>query len=88
MNSDVFKRYEESKKLSDLINKNDMSKCWALCLSEKRDDLGQWRGYVDDGCGISIGFKSDFFVLVETITHLFDENEKVSFKKVRCSKNR
>ncbi len=31
-------------------------KCWAFCLSEKRDDLGQWRGYADDGKGLSIGF--------------------------------
>lgn len=86
LNSDVFKRYEESKKLSDLINKYDMSKCWVFCLSEKRDDLGQWRGYADDGRGISIGFKSDFFVLVETITHLLDEKEDAFFKKVKYSK--
>lgn len=31
-------------------------KCWAFCLSEKRDDLGQWRGYADDGKGLAIGF--------------------------------
>lgn len=31
-------------------------KCWAFCLSEKRDDLGQWRGYADDGKGLSVGF--------------------------------
>lgn len=32
---------------------------WGFCLSKKRDDLGQWRGYGDDGAGISIGFKKD-----------------------------
>ena len=32
------------------------SSCWGFCLSEKGDDLGQWRGYGDDGAGISIGF--------------------------------
>lgn len=33
--------------------------CWGFCLSEKGDNLGQWRGYGDDGLGISIGFKFD-----------------------------
>lgn len=85
LNSDVFKRYEETKKLSDFINRSDISKCWVFCLSEKRDDLGQWRGYADDGRGISIGFKTDFLVLLETITQLIDENEDVFFKKVKYS---
>ena len=31
--------------------------CWGFCLSEKPDNLGQWRGYGDDGRGVSIGFK-------------------------------
>ena len=35
---------------------NESIKCWAFCLSEKRDDLGQWRGYADDGKGLAIGF--------------------------------
>lgn len=86
LNTDVFKRYDETKKLSDFINKRDTSKCWVFCLSEKKDDLGQWRGYADDGRGISIGFKSDFFVLVETIAHLLDNNEDIFFRKVKYSK--
>ena len=27
----------------------------ASCFSEKEDMLSQWRGYADDGCGVSIG---------------------------------
>ena len=33
--------------------------CWGFCLSEKGDNLGQWRGYGNDGTGISIGFDCD-----------------------------
>ena len=39
----------------------DTAKCWTFCLSEKSDDLGQWRGYAADGSGISIGFKEELF---------------------------
>lgn len=52
------------KEIMDFINSCDLSKelkCWAFCMSEKKDDLGQWRGYADDGQGISIGFKRDYF---------------------------
>lgn len=31
----------------------------AFCLSKKRDSLGQWRGYADDGHGFSIGFSEN-----------------------------
>ena len=32
------------------------------CLSEDGDVLSQWRGYSDDGCGVSIGFSADRLV--------------------------
>jgi hypothetical protein len=32
-----------------------------FCLSEHGDLLSQWRGYADDGHGVSIGFESSFF---------------------------
>jgi hypothetical protein len=31
-----------------------------FCLSENGDVLSQWRGYADDGSGVSIGFSSDY----------------------------
>ncbi len=31
-----------------------------LCLSEKGDLLSQWRGYADDGRGVSIGFNKEY----------------------------
>ncbi len=34
---------------------------YVVCLSEKGDDLSQWRGYGDDGYGIAIGFNNSYF---------------------------
>lgn len=34
---------------------------WVFCLSSYGDSLGQWRGYGDDGYGISIGFNKSYF---------------------------
>ncbi len=34
---------------------------YAICLSEKGDDLSQWRGYGDNGHGIAIGFDKKYF---------------------------
>jgi len=36
-------------------------KSWCFCLSEEGDLLSQWRGYAEDGCGISIGLNSNIF---------------------------
>lgn len=33
----------------------------AFCLSKNGDSLSQWRGYADDGRGISIGFSTQLF---------------------------
>jgi len=46
--------------LSDL----PMSKSWVFCLSEKGDLLSQWRGYADDGYGISIGFDRKYILKI------------------------
>lgn len=42
-----------------LFTSERLLKSWVLCLSTKGDLLSQWRGYADDGRGISIGFKFD-----------------------------
>ncbi|MEY9098916.1 hypothetical protein ABIA24_001825 [Sinorhizobium fredii] len=34
--------------------------CLGFCMSEVDDALSQWRGYADDGAGVSIGFADDF----------------------------
>lgn len=68
----------EYKKMTDSINAYDLSKslkCWAFCLSEKGDNLGQWRGYADDGQGLAIGFNRDFFDSPPTTTDLLNIDE-------------
>lgn len=60
-----FAAFESLQKQVENLFSVETEKCWAFCLSEKADDLGQWRGYADDGCGISIGFKSSFFRTIE-----------------------
>lgn len=50
-----------------------------FCLSEDGDLLSQWRGYADDGKGVSIGFSKEF---LENIS----DNKKINLKKVSYSK--
>lgn len=57
-------KFREFNKITDSLESLDLSKtlkAWVFCLSEKDDNLGQWRGYADDGKGISIGFYSRIF---------------------------
>ena len=57
-------KFREFNKITDSLESLDLSKtlkAWVFCLSEKGDNLGQWRGYADDGKGISIGFYSKIF---------------------------
>lgn len=46
----------------------NIAKAGALgfCLSEKDDLLSQWRGYADDGNGVSIGFSTKYLNLKDT----------------------
>ena len=43
--------------LLDIFLKN--REALGVCFSEKDDLLSQWRGYADDGSGVSISFKKD-----------------------------
>lgn len=81
--SDDFKKIDE---LKDLIKNYNNTKTWAFCLSEKNDDLSQWRGYADDGAGISIGFKSGTFEAIQAVSHYIDDESDLYFKKVNYSK--
>lgn len=47
--------------LSD-VSSLALTKTWVFCLSEKGDLLSQWRGYADDGYGISIGFDTKYLM--------------------------
>jgi hypothetical protein len=50
----------DPKKIDEIIDdfrlRREATVGLAFCLSKEQDDLSQWRGYAEDGCGISIGF--------------------------------
>ncbi len=52
-----------------------------FCLSEKEDLLSQWRGYADDGAGMSIGFSKSY--LDELITDINSSRPKISTSALR-----
>lgn len=80
------KHFKTIEKLQNYAELPVMSKTWAFCLTEKKDDLGQWRGYADDGAGIAIGFKSDIFEAIDAICHFIDQDQDIYFRKVKYSK--
>lgn len=55
---------------------------YVACFSEKMDCLSQWRGYADDGKGISIGFCKK---MLESLTQIMHHN--LSFSKVIYDEN-
>lgn len=55
-----FKEFDKLYNLAKSYDAENDTKNWVFCLSEKKDDLSQWRGYADDGKGIAIGFNSAF----------------------------
>lgn len=68
--------------VNDAVLELSPVKAWCFCLSEEGDLLSQWRGYAEDGCGISIGFNSSCFenvyneCMTKRVPFLFD------FKKI------
>ena len=42
----------------------DTINLYAMCFSEERDLLSQWRGYANGGTGVAIGFSKDILQLV------------------------
>ncbi len=54
---------------------------YVFCLTECVDSLSQWRGYADDGFGISIGFKGQYFSLFNLFKG-YDIGDMFSFDKI------
>ena len=78
-----FDRYQHIKESAEAFSSRSYGKCWSFCLSEKCDDLGQWRGYADDGAGISFGIRPKVFEpLVENKKLLEDSGLFFSFDRV------
>ncbi|MBA1348723.1 DUF2971 domain-containing protein [Rhizobium sp. WYCCWR 11146] len=60
--------------MAGLIDK--FTDCLGFCMSEDGDTLSQWRGYADDGRGVSIGFSHEF------LTAITKSNRLVRLQKV------
>lgn len=58
---------------------------YGFCLSTKGDNLGQWRGYADDGHGFSIGFSRNALkTLIEQDPVLVNfQQGKIALEKVQ-----
>ena len=56
-----------------------VSKHFVFCLSASKDLLSQWRGYADDGKGISIGFKKTFLDKIHDLNFIHHSSNAASF---------
>lgn len=79
-------RFRDFNKITDQFQSMDTSKSlksWVFCLSEKGDNLGQWRGYADDGKGVSIGFNRDYFISKIVPTEFQTDHMYYMFDKIQ-----
>lgn len=63
--------------------------CYAVCLSQKPDQLSQWRTYGDDGRGVALGFElSDFtksppsFTIVDDGDHPLESHMMTMYRPI------
>lgn len=63
--------------------------CYAVCLSQKPDQLSQWRAYGDDGRGVALGFElSDFtksppsFTIVDDGDHPLESHMMTMYRPI------
>jgi len=64
-------------------NLNENSTCFVFCLSESSDQLSQWRGYADDGKGVSIGIKLELLKELGIPIDSNDPDRFLMFDKVK-----
>lgn len=83
---DNEKVWELSRACQEIIF-DKTSRFWTFCLSEESDLLSQWRGYADDGQGISIGFKRELFdfLSVLPLAGIKKKNTDINFRKINYS---
>lgn len=62
-----FEAMEEINVAAESYVKTEALITWVFCLSEESDLLSQWRGYGDNGAGISIGFDFEYLNQLNTI---------------------
>ncbi len=74
---DLRRRDIYTKALNRLKKEMKSYYCLAICFSDVGDNLSQWRGYGDDGFGISIGFDE------ARMEELCDQHRLFKFKYVQ-----
>ena len=80
-----FDSMERINQIAEIVSRIDLYKSWAICFSEARDSLSQWRGYANDGAGVCIGFNRQY---LDEFSHVFDNYETrfmLSMRKVDYS---
>ena len=83
--------------ISDSVDDGDFSN-FVLCFSEEPDMLSQWRGYANDGKGISIGFSKELLqqkcneeksvFRLEKVSYISEERRKKIVRAKAVSANR
>jgi hypothetical protein len=77
---------ENAKKITKTIeNLNSTVDGLGFCLTEAKDRLSQWRGYADDGKGVSIGFSRKY--LEEKICRTSQSGVGIDLEKVVYDKH-
>lgn len=69
-------------KVRDMLLTMDGPTVWCMCFSRKKDNLGQWRGYGDDGQGVSIGFDTKYFLPINNLIPQYEPDECMRFDKI------
>lgn len=83
-----FDMFNKTYKVIDSFLKSEIKKNWVFCLSERKDDLGQWRGYADDGSGLAIGFAAKNFYVMDVLALEKDNSFDFCFRKVEYGKKK
>ena len=83
-----FERFNETYKIIDNFLRLEIKKNWVFCLSERKDDLGQWRGYADDGKGVALGFRANNFYVMDSLALKADDSFDFCFRKIEYGRKK
>jgi len=86
------KKFEKDEILGDYAKRivSDIRDYWSVmtpfsfCMSEKGDLLSQWRGYANDGTGVSIGFCKEYMYDLGEEADLFSGLKKVIYDEQKA----
>ena len=81
-----FDQFDKTYSVIDKLLCLEGNKNWVFCLSEKKDELGQWRGYADDGRGLAIGFEAKNFYVMDVLALKEDDSFDFCFRRLNMVK--